>query len=257
MTPEKVIEEVKKSGLRGRGGAGFPTGEKWELAAGTPVEKPRINLDKSSVSNFDTDYNFKGERLVRGKYFICNLDESEPGVYKDRTIAEKNPHQIIEGLLIGAYAIGAKKAFIYINGHYQKQAEILEIALEQAREKEFVGRGIMGSAIDIEVEIFEGRGSLYLRRRNGAYEHHRRKKRRAALKPPYPPVAGLFGKPTIVNNAETLANIPYIIRQGAKIFSQIGSSVSPGTKLFVLEGAVKNQGNFRSAAWNHCSRIDF
>lgn len=215
MTPEKVIEEIKKSGLRGRGGAGFPTGEKWELAAGTPS---------------------------REKYFVCNLDESEPGTYKDRTIAEKNPHQIIEGLLIGAFAIGAKKAFLYINGHYQKQDEILEIALEQAREKEFAGKGVMGSAVDVEVGIFQGAGAYICGEETALINTMEGKRGEPRLKPPYPPVTGLFGKPTVVNNAETLANVPYIIRQGAKAFSQIGSSVSPGTKLFVLEGAVKNRG---------------
>ncbi len=218
-TPKKVVEEVKKSGLRGRGGAGFPTGEKWEYAAKTAAD---------------------------AKYFICNLDESEPGVYKDRTIAEKNPHQIIEGLLIGATAIGAKKAFIYINGHYRRQNEILEIALEQARKKEFVGRGVMGSSIDIEVDIFQGAGAYICGEETALINSIEGNRGEPRLKPPYPPVAGLFGKPTIVNNAETLANVPYIIRQGAKTYSQIGSSASPGTKLFVLEGSVKNQGIFEA-----------
>lgn len=219
FSPEQVVAEIKKSGLRGRGGAGFPTGEKWELAAKTTAKE---------------------------KYFICNLDESEPGVYKDRTIAEKNPHQIIEGLLIGAFAIGAKKAYIYINGHYQKQAEILEIALGQAREKEFAGRGILGSAVDIEVEIFEGAGAYICGEETALLNTIEGKRGEPRLKPPYPPVSGLFGKPTVVNNAETLSNIPYIIKRGAKTFSQIGSSVSPGTKLFVLEGAVKNKGIFEA-----------
>lgn len=219
MAPEDIVAEIKVSGLRGRGGAGFPTGEKWECAAKTKAVK---------------------------KYFICNLDESEPGTYKDRTIAEKNPHQIIEGLLIGAYAIGAKYAYIYINGNYKKQAEILKIAIDQAREKEFLGKGILGSAVDIEVEIFEGAGAYICGEETAllsSIEGHRGEPR---LKPPFPPVSGLFSKPTIVNNAETLANIPYIIRQGAKKYSQIGSSTSPGTKLFLLEGAVRNKGIFEA-----------
>ncbi|MDI6778375.1 MAG: NADH-ubiquinone oxidoreductase-F iron-sulfur binding region domain-containing protein [Patescibacteria group bacterium] len=219
MKREDVIAEIKLSGLRGRGGAGFPTGEKWELAAKT-----------KSPENF----------------FICNLDESEPGVYKDRTIAKKNPHQIIEGLLIGAYAIGAKHAYIYINGHYQKPAEILEIALNQAREKEFVGGGIMGSPVDVEIQIFQGAGAYICGEETALIDTIEGKRGEPRLKPPYPPVSGLFGKPTAVNNAETLANVPYIIRRGAKVFSQIGSSVSPGTKLFVLEGAVKNRGIFEA-----------
>ena len=215
MDPEKVVAEIKMSGLRGRGGAGFPTGEKWGMAAKTPAKE---------------------------KYFICNLDESEPGVHKDRAIAEKNPHQIIEGILIGAAAVGAKKAFIYINGNYQKQKEILEIALEQAREKELVGKSVMGSAFKVEIVIFEGAGAYICGEETALLSSIEGKRGEPRLKPPYPPVAGLFGKPTIVNNAETLANIPFIIKQGAKTFSQIGSSASPGTKLFVLEGAVRNRG---------------
>jgi len=215
MNPAQVVDEIEKSGLRGRGGAGFPTGEKWELAANTPAKT---------------------------KYFICNLDESEPGTYKDRVIAEKNPHQIIEGLLIGAFAVGAKRAFIYINGHYRKQNEILKVALEQAREKEFVGHSVMGSAIDIEIDIFQGAGAYICGEETALINSIEGKRGEPRLKPPYPPVKGLFGKPTVVNNAETLANIPFIIKRGAKIFSQIGAAVSPGTKLFVLEGAVKNRG---------------
>jgi NADH-quinone oxidoreductase subunit F len=215
MLPAEVIGEIKKSGLRGRGGAGFSTGEKWEMAAKTPAD---------------------------AKYFICNLDESEPGTYKDRTIAEKNPHQIIEGLLIGAFAIGAKKTFIYINGNYKKQAGILKIAIDQAREKEFLGKGIMGSAVDIEIEIFEGAGAYICGEETALIESIEGKRGEPRLKPPFPPISGLFGKPTIVNNAETLANIPYIVRQGAKRYSQIGSSTSPGTKLFVLSGAIANKG---------------
>ncbi len=217
--PEDVVAEIKASGLRGRGGAGFPAGEKWEMAVRTKEKE---------------------------KYFVCNLDESEPGTYKDRTIAEKNPHQIIEGLLIGAYAIGAKKAFVYVNGGYKKQTEILKIAIDQAREKEFLGKGILGSAVDIEVEIFEGAGAYICGEETallGSIEGNRGEPR---LKPPFPPISGLFGKPTIVNNVETLANIPYIVRHGAKEFSQIGSSTSPGTKLFVLSGAVKNKGIIES-----------
>ncbi len=219
MEPEDVVAEVKNSGLCGRGGAGFPTGQKWETAA-------RAKADR--------------------KFFICNLDESEPGVYKDRTIAESSPHQIIEGLLVGAYAIGAKYAFIYLNGHYKKSAEILKIALGQAREKEFVGRGIMGSACDIEIEIFEGAGAYVCGEETALLETIEGKRGEPWLKPPYPPVSGLFGKPTVVNNAETLANVPYIIRRGAKVYSGIGSGVSSGTKLFVLEGTVRNEGIFEA-----------
>jgi NADH:ubiquinone oxidoreductase subunit F (NADH-binding) len=215
MEPMEIIVEIKTSGLRGRGGAGFPTGEKWETAAKSAADE---------------------------KYFICNLDESEPGTYKDRMIAEKNPHQIIEGLLIGACAVGARKAYIYINGNYKKQAGFLKIAIDQAREKEFLGKGILGSAVDIEVEIFEGAGAYICGEETALINSIEGKRGEPRLKPPFPPVSGLFGKPTIVNNAETLVNVPYIVRQGAKRYSQIGSSVSPGTKLFVLSGAAANKG---------------
>jgi NADH:ubiquinone oxidoreductase subunit F (NADH-binding) len=215
LEPMEVIEEIKISGLRGRGGAGFPTGGKWETAAKATADE---------------------------KYFICNLDESEPGTYKDRTIAEKNPHQIIEGLLIGAYAIGAKKAYLYINGNYKQQADFLRIAIDQACEKEFLGKGILGSAVDIEVEIFEGAGAYICGEETALIDSIEGKRGEPRSKPPFPPVSGLFGKPTIVNNAETLANIPYILRHGAQKYSQIGSSVSPGTKLFILSGAASNKG---------------
>jgi len=219
MSPAEVIEEIKKSGLRGRGGAGFPTGDKWELAAKTAADR---------------------------KYFICNLDESEPGVYKDRIIAEKNPHQIIEGLAIGAYAIGAKKVFIYINGHYDGAAEILEIALKQAEEKEFIGRSAMGSPVDIEIEIFRSAGAYICGEETALLNSMEGQRGEPRLKPPFPPVRGLFGRPTVINNAETLANIPYILKRGAKTFAQIGLKSSPGTKLFILGGAVKNPGVFEA-----------
>lgn len=219
MQPEEIIAEIKSSGLRGRGGAGFPTGKKWEAAAKT----------KSSE-----------------KYFICNIDESEPGTWKDRAIAERNPHQIIEGLLIGAYAIGAKKAFIYVNGNYKQQAEFLRIAVGQAIEKEFVGHGILGSAIDIEIEVFEGAGAYICGEETALINSIEGQRGEPRLKPPFPPISGLFGKPTIVNNAETLANVSWVIRNGANKYSQIGISNSPGTKLFVLAGAVRNPGIFEA-----------
>jgi NADP-reducing hydrogenase subunit HndC len=219
LAQAEVVAEIKESGLRGRGGAGFLTGEKWEISANAKSNE---------------------------KFFICNLDESEPGVYKDRMIAEENPHQIIEGILIGACAVGAKKAFIFMNGHYKKQAETLKIALDHAREKGFVGRGILGSAVDIDVEIFESAGAYICGEETALINTIEGKRSEPRLKPPYPPVSGLFGKPTVVNNAETLANIPYIIRHGAKTFSQIGSAASPGTKLFLLGGAVRNKGIFEA-----------
>ena len=242
MASADVISEIKNSGLRGRGGAGFPTGEKWEIAASAKADSPRT----TEIPAFNSE-NIREDAVVRGKkYFICNLDESEPGTYKDRMIAEKNPHQILEGTLIGAYAIGAKKAFIYINGNYKKQAEILKIAIDQAREKEFLGKGILGSAVDIEVEIFEGAGAYICGEETALINSIEGERGEPRLKPPFPPSAGLFGKPTIVNNAETLANIPYIVRHGAKNFSCRGSATSPGTKLFVLSGAAANKGIFEA-----------
>jgi len=209
INPEKVLEEVKLSGLSGRGGAGFPTGTKWEMAMAQKSKE---------------------------KYFICNLDESEPGTYKDRAIVENNPHLLLEGIIISALTIGAKKAYIYINGNYTKQAEILEKAILQASENKVIGSKILGSKYSLEVEIFSGAGAYVCGEETALVNSIEGNRGEPKIRPPYPTECGLFGKPTVVNNAETIANIPWIIQNGGKKYLKCA------TKLFVLGGAVKNRG---------------
>lgn len=218
MEPAEVICEIKKSGLCGRGGAGFPTGDKLEMVA-----------------------NKKG-----AKYFICNLDESEPGTYKDRTIVDNNPHLLIEGIIISSLIIGAKKAFIYINGHYNKQRELLAQAIEQAYQNEFLGKGIIGSFYDLDIEIFSGAGAYVCGEETALINSIEGNRGEPKLRPPYPTDSGLWGKPTVINNAETVSNISWIILNSGEKYKEIGSSVSPGTKLYILGGAVKNQGVFEA-----------
>ncbi len=215
MTPQSALEEIKISGLCGRGGAGFPTGLKLES-----VQK----------------------ETSKEKYFICNLDESEPGTYKDRSIVDGDPHMLLEGIIISALIVGAKKAFIYINGNYQKQAEILQRAVEQAREKNFIGEKILASEYNLEIEIFAGAGAYICGEETALINSIEGKRGEPRLRPPFPTQVGLFGQPTAVNNAETSTNIPWIIMNGGAAYARIGSKKSPGTKLFIIDGAVKKPG---------------
>ena len=219
LNPEKAVEEIKKSGLLGRGGAGFPAGNKLEAVA----------------KNKNPE-----------KYFICNLDESEPGTYKDRSIVDNDPHKLIEGIIILSLICGAKKAFIYINGGYQKQQEILEHALEEAREKKYWGEKILKSDYALEIEIFSGAGAYVCGEETALINSIEGNRGEPKLRPPYPTEAGLFGKPTLINNAETIANIPWIITYGGEEYAKIGPKNSPGTKLFILGGAVKKPGIFEA-----------
>jgi len=219
MKPEEVVEEIKKSGLCGRGGAGFSTGNKLESVANNP----------------------KAE-----KYFICNLEESEPGTYKDRLIVDNNPHLLLEGIIISALSIGAKRAYIYINGNFEKQKEILERAIEQAKEKKYWGENILGSEYNLEIEIFSGAGAYICGEETALINSIKGNRGEPKYRPPYPTQAGLFGCPTAVNNAETISNIPWIILQGGKEYAKIGAKNSPGTKLFILSGAVKNPGVYEA-----------
>jgi len=212
---DKFADEIKKSSLLGRGGAGFPTSDKLEAVAGSE-EKER--------------------------YFICNLDESEPGTYKDRAIADNDPHKLIEGIIILSLTIGARKAFIYINGNYGKQKEILENALEEAYKKKYWGEKILKSDYNLEIEIFSGAGAYICGEETALINSIEGNRGEPKIRPPYPTEAGIFGKPTLVNNAETIANIPWIIMYGGEEYAKIGSKNSPGTKLFILGGAVKNPG---------------
>jgi NADH-quinone oxidoreductase subunit F len=219
LDPQKALEEVRLSGLCGRGGAGFLTGAKWEL----------VMAQKS-----------------KEKYFICNLDESEPGTYKDRAIVENNPHLLLEGIILSALTIGAKKAYLYLNGNYEKQFEILEKAIDQAKKNKFLGNKILNSKYSLEIEIFSGAGAYICGEETALISSMEGNRGEPKIRPPYPTESGLFGKPTVINNAETTTNIPYIIQNGGKKYAAIGSKNSPGTKLFILGGAVKKRGVFEA-----------
>ena len=207
MKPEEVIEEVKGSGLRGRGGAGFPCGVKWELA-----------------------------RKAKGseKYLICNADEGEVGTFKDRYILENDPFSLLEGMAIAGHAVGASKGYIYLRAEYRFLFDGLVEAIEQAREK--------GHLDQLGVEIREGAGSYICGEESALMNSIEGKRGEARFRPPFPPTRGLFGKPSIINNVETLVNIPHIILNGARWYSKLGTGQSKGTKLFSVSGDVKNPG---------------
>lgn len=215
MRPEEVIEEVKRSGLRGRGGAGFPTGLKWEFTAKTKSDQ---------------------------KYVLCNADEGEPGTFKDRLIMEGDPHSLIEGMVIAGYAVGATKGYIYIRGEYYGSIEILRKAIEQAYEYGFLGENILGSGFSFDLKIRLGAGAYVAGEETALIESIEGKPAKPRLKPPYPPTYGLFGKPTVVNNVETFVNVPRIILNGADWFRSFGTPSSPGTKVFSLVGNVVRKG---------------
>lgn len=214
MTQKEVIEEVKKSGLRGRGGAGFPTGVKWDF-----VPKKKIK-----------------------KYIIVNADEGEPGTFKDREIMEKNPYLLLEGTAIAAYAIGADEAFIYLRWEYPQIYGILRNAIEEARKIGFLGEKISGSNFSLKIHIFRGAGAYICGEETALIESIEGKRGFPRRKPPFPVTSGLLGKPTVVNNVETLSNVPYIIKNGAESFRKFGTEKSPGTKLFSASGKVKKPG---------------
>nr|MBI3614581.1 SLBB domain-containing protein [Nitrospirota bacterium] len=216
MQPDDIVGELKKSGLRGRGGAGFPTGIKWD-----------------KVLN----------HRVKERYFVCNAGEHEPGTFKDRYLLKHYPHQLLEGCLIAAYTVRAKAAFIYANHEYQEERQNLKKAIEQARAKGLLGKNVLGSGRDLEIEIFEGHGSYVAGEETAMLESMQGRPAMPRQKPPfYPTDFGLYGKPTLVNNVETLCNIPRILRKGADWFTQVGTEKCPGTMLFSLSGAVNKPG---------------
>ncbi len=215
MQPVELIEMVKQSGLVGRGGAAFPTGLKWEgaaRAAGTT------------------------------KYVICNADEAEPGTFKDRVLLEDDPHTVLEGLILSAYAIGAQKGYIYIRGEYLLPYQIMSHALEEAREVHLLGTNILGTDFCFDVEIRRGAGAYICGEETALFESIEGKRGFPRVKPPFPTTHGLFGKPTVINNVETLANIPLIIRKGVQAYRAIGTEKSPGPKLFCVSGDVVRPG---------------
>lgn len=215
MTPEQVVATVKDSGLRGRGGAGFPTGLKWSFTAPIAADQ---------------------------KYIICNADEGEPGTFKDRLILEGDPHSIIEAMAIAGYAVGADQGIVYIRGEYHLSIERLQRAAARARELGLLGKDIFGTGFNFDLQIRTGAGAYVCGEETALIESLEGKRGEPRLKPPYPGVAGLWGKPTVVNNVETLANIPPIILKGAEWFRGIGTEKTPGTKVFTMLGDITNQG---------------
>lgn len=215
MSHENVIEEIKASGLRGRGGAGFPTGIKWGLCRTSPGT---------------------------AKYIICNADEGDPGAFMDRSIMEADPHSIIEGMTIGAYAIGSFKGYIYVRIEYPIAIERMKYAIKQAREFGLLGEDIFGTGFNFDLEIFQGAGAFVCGEETSLIASIEGRPAEPVLRPPFPVQAGLWGKPTNINNVETWANIPVIINSGAKWFAEIGTESSKGTKVFSLAGCVNNAG---------------
>ncbi len=216
MKADDVVAELKKAGLRGRGGAGFPTGVKWD-----------------KVLN----------HRVKEHYFVCNAGEHEPGTFKDRYLLKTLPHQLIEGCLIAAHTVQAKAAFIYANHEYEEERENLKKAIAQARARGFLGKNVLGKGYDIELEVFEGHGSYVAGEETAMLESMQGRPAMPRQKPPfYPTDFGLYGKPTLVNNVETLCNIPRILYKGAAWFTQVGTEKCPGTMMFSLSGSVNRPG---------------
>ena len=215
MTPEQVVEEILKSGLRGRGGAGFPTGMKWKFAQQQP----------------------KGQ-----KYMVCNADEGDPGAYMDRSTLEGDPHSILEAMTIAGYAIGASKGFIYIRAEYPLAIERLQIAINQAHELGLLGEDILGSGFSFDIELRFGAGAFVCGEETALLQSIEGNRGMPKPRPPFPAVKGLWGRPTVINNVETLANIPVIINKGADWFNKIGTATTKGTKVFALTGKVNNSG---------------
>ncbi len=215
MTPEEVIKEVSDSGLRGRGGAGFPTGKKWEFA-----------------------------RMAKGnqKYVVCNADEGDPGAFMDRSILEGDPHCVVEAMMIAGYAIGANKGYIYVRAEYPIAVHRFQTAIDQAKEYGILGKNIFGTDFEFDLEVRLGAGAFVCGEETALLESIEGKSGRPRLKPPFPANAGLFMKPTLINNVETYANITKIILNGAKWYSSIGTETSKGTKVFALGGNVVNVG---------------
>ncbi|RXZ69036.1 NADH-quinone oxidoreductase subunit NuoF [Fusobacterium necrophorum] len=215
MTPEQVIEEIQKAGLRGRGGGGFPTGNKWEIALKQAGEE---------------------------KYIVCNADEGDPGAFMDRSILEGDPCGVIEGMMIAGYAIGASQALVYIRAEYPLAISRLEKAIEQARKKGYLGKNVFGTSFSFDVTLKFGAGAFVCGEETALIQSMQGERGEPKSKPPYPAQSGYLGKPTVVNNVETLLNVPLIIRYGSDWFREIGTESSPGTKVFALAGKVNNVG---------------
>ena len=215
LKPEEIIDEVKRSGLRGRGGAGFPTGEKWEICR---------------------------HALGKPKYLICNGDEGDPGAFMDRAILESDPHSVLEGMLIAAYAIGARYGYMYVRAEYPLAVQRTRLALRQARKLNLLGKNILGSDFSFDIKLFQGSGAFVCGEETALIASLEGKPGTPSYRPPYPATNGLYGKPTVVNNVKTMAFIPQVIRDGVKEFTSIGTDGSKGTAVFALAGKVVNTG---------------
>jgi len=215
MTPAQVIDEIKRAGLRGRGGAGFPTGVKWETT-----------------------------RRAHGrvKYVVCNADEGDPGAFMNRSVLEGNPHSVLEGMMIGAFAIGAREGYIYVRNEYPLAVKNATLAVQQARELGLLGTNILGSRFDFDINIVRGAGAFVCGEETALMASIEGKKGVPRQRPPFPSEEGLWGRPTNINNVETWANVPLIINKGAEWYSTIGSPSSKGTKIFALVGKIRNTG---------------
>ena len=216
LSREGIVAEIRRSGLRGRGGAGFPTGTKWDKVL---------------------------HHRIKERYFVCNAGEHEPGTFKDRYLLKHYPHQLLEGCLIAAFTVRAKASFIYVNQEYEEERANLAKAIEQARTRGLLGTNVLGTGLDLDIELFAGQGSYVAGEETAMLESMQGRPAMPRQKPPfYPTDFGLYGKPTLVNNVETLCNVPRILRNGAGWFAQVGTEKCPGTMLFSLSGAVNKPG---------------
>src|SRR5581483_2133786 len=235
LNPQQIIAEVKESGLVGRGGAAFPTGLKWELTA-KEIDAARAR------GAFDAQSSLPRERTPG--YIVCNADESETGTFKDRILLERNPFQILEGILLAARAIGTSYGYIYIRGEYPFAYRRFRAAVEQARANHYLGANILDSDFSFDLEIRRGAGAYECGEETALFESIEGKRGEPRVKPPFPVQVGLFNRPTVINNAETLANIPFIIANGAQEYRTLGTEKSPGTRLTCLSGQINRGGTF-------------
>jgi NADH-quinone oxidoreductase subunit F len=219
MSPPAVIEAIKASGLRGRGGAGFPTGMKWDF----------IPKDRDGPV-----------------YVVCNADEGEPGTFKDRELLERDPHQLIEGIAIASYAVGCRQAFVYLRGEFLYPSRQLERAVGEAYDHGYLGKGIGGSEVDIDIVLHRGAGSYECGEETALLESLEGRRGQPRLRPPFPAVQGLYRSPTVINNVETLSTVPHIIERGADWFASIGPEQSTGPKIFCVSGRVARPGNYEA-----------
>jgi NADH-quinone oxidoreductase subunit F len=216
MDQQEIIDQLLASNVRGRGGAGFAMGRKASFL-------PKGDMDK---------------------YLVCNADESEPGTFKDRELMQKNPHLLIEGMAIAAYAIGASRAYIFIRGEYMHQADVLEVAVAEAREAGFIGDRVMGSDYALDLWVHRGAGAYICGEETALLDALEGKRGNPRLKPPFPAIEGLYQGPTLINNVETLMNVPHILRMGGEQFAEIGTPASTGTKVVCVSGCVRRPGNY-------------